>query len=352
MGVFGKLSQLYVKFAIAKGEFVGNFEIYRRTLRFSIMRFVLTIVGILIVVALPLITFFATSAAGLEEGTSLIATGAALAVGFIIFVLVARYCGYLYTAAQVAMITEGVAHGSLPDDVCKAGKQAVKKRFATSSVYFALWSITKAITNEISAGLNALSRTVEGDKPGPLGVIAGIVSAVVSVVLEYLNYCSLGWVFLNGNQSAFKSTCDGAVIYFKNWKTLMKNSAKVIAITIVSLAIIGGAFFAAAYFILGSIAPLTNVLAEIDAAATMEDGTAVPAGTSLVVLCVIIALLIWSGIHNAVVKPYILVSVMRRYIEAGLATAPTPDAYDKLSGMSKCFNQALDKARAEEAPAA
>lgn len=54
-------------------------------------------------------------------------------------------------------------------------------------------------------------------------------------------------------------TCDGAVIYVQNWKTLMKNSAKVIAITIVSLALIGGAFFGVAYLLLGSIEPLTAV---------------------------------------------------------------------------------------------
>ena len=175
---------------------------------------------------------------------------------------------------------------------------------------------------------------------------------IVGVVLEYLNYCSLGWVFLNENQSAFKSTCDGAVIYFQNWKTLMKNSAKVIALTVVSLAIIGGAFFGVAYLVLGGIAPLTSVLADIDAAATFEDGTAVPAGTSLVVLCVVIALLLWGGVHSAFVKPYILVSAMRRYIEAGRANPPKVDVYGKLAGMSKCFRKAEQRALEEGAAVA
>ena len=79
---------------------------------------------------------------------------------------------------------------------------------------------------------------------------------------------------------------------------------------------------------LGSIAPLTAVLSQIDATATLEDGTAVPAGTSLIVLCAVIALVLWSGIHGAFVKPYILVSVMRRYIEAGRADTPQVDVYE------------------------
>ena len=197
--------------------------------------------------------------------------------------------------------------------------------------------------------MNAIARGIDGDnQQNAASVVAGIISTIVSVVLEYLNYCSLGWVFLHSEQSAFKSTCDGAVIYFQNWKTLMKNSAKVIAITIVSLALIGGAFFGVAYLVLGSIEPLTAILADIDATATLEDGTAVPALEQAVLLHEheVGA----DGFNGAFVKPYILVSVMRRYIEAGRADTPQVDVYEKLSGMSKGFKKALD--RAEEAPSA
>ena len=328
-----------------EGTTVKNSEIYRRTLKFSVMRLVRTVLCLVLLAVLPLAAFVATGMAGLDETVQLAATGIAFIIALIFFYVVAHYGGYLLTAGQVAMITEGVATGQLPEDTYEAGKRAVKSRFATASVYYGLWSITKAITNEISAGMNAIARGIDGDNQnGAASVIVGIISAVVSVVLEYLNYCSLGWVFLHGEQSAFKSTCDGAVVYFQNWKTLMKNSAKVIAITLVSLTLIGGAFFGIAYLVLGSIEPLTAVLSQIDATATLEDGTAVPAGTSLIVLCAVIALVLWSGIHGAFVKPYILVSVMRRYIEAGRADTPQVDVYEKLSGMSKGFKKALDRA--------
>ena len=328
-----------------------NSEIYRRTLKFSVMRLMKTVVCTVVLAALPLVTFLVVgSIPGVDETMLLAATGIAFIVGLIAFYLVAHYGGYLLTAGQVAMITQAVATDELPDDAYAAGKQAVRRRFVTASVYYGIWNVTKAITNEVSSGMNAIARGIDGDNQnGAASVIAGIISAVVGVVLEYLNYCSLGWVFLHEEQSAFKATCDGAVIYFKNWKTLMKNSAKVIAITLVSLALIGGAFFGIAYLVLGSIEPLTSVLAEIDATATLEDGTAVPAGTSLIVLCAVIALVLWSGIHGAFVKPYILVSVMRRYVEAGRASTLEFAEYDKLAGMSKGFKKALDRA-GEEAP--
>lgn len=332
---------------------MSNSEIYRRVLRFSVVRLLRTILCMLLLVALPLATFVALGVAGMDEIVQLAATGAAFIVALIIFYVVAHYGGYLLTAGQVAMITEGVATGTLPDDTYTAGKRAVKSRFATASVYYGLMSITRAITNEVSRGMNALANAVDGDNnAGPASIVASVISTIVSVVLEYLNYCSLGWVFLHKEQSAFKSTCDGAVIYFQNWKTLMKNAGKVIFITIISLAIVGGAFFGLFYLVLGGIEPLTSVLADIDATATFEDGTAVPAGTSLIVLCAIIALILWGGIHGAFVKPYLLVSVMRRYIEAGRTSTPQIDVYEKLTGMSKGFRKALDRAQGEAAPAA
>lgn len=330
---------------------MGNVEIYRKTLRFSVMRLLVTILGIFIIVALPLATFLVT--AGIGEIACAVATFVAFIVGIVVFVLIIRYCGYLFTAAQVAMITEGVSKGTLPDDVYAAGKQAVKRRFVTASVYFALWSITKAITNQITAGLNALGRVADaGNNAGPASAVAGIVSTVISVVLEYLNYCSLGWVFLNADQSPFKSTCDGAVVYFQNWKTLLQNAGKVIGITAVSLVVIGGAFFGLGYLVFGSIPSLTAILADLDASATLDDGSSVPPGTLLIILCAIVALLLWGGIHSAFVKPFILISVMRRYIEAGLANPPKVDLYGKLAGMSAGFRKALERDKEEAGAAA
>lgn len=329
---------------------MGNVEIYRKTLRFSVMRLLVTILGIFIIVALPLATFLVT--AGMSEVACAVATFVVFIVGIVVFVII-RYCGYLFTAAQVAMITEGVSKGTLPDDVYAAGKQAVKRRFVTASVYFALWSITKAITNQITAGLNALGRVADaGNNAGPAFTVAGIVSTVISVVLEYLNYCSLGWVFLNADHSTFKSTCDGAVVYFQNWKTLLQNAGKVIGITAVSLVVIGGAFFGLGYLAFGSIPSLTAVLADLDASATLDDGSAVPPGTSLIILCVVVALLLWGGIRSAFVKPFILISVMRRYIEAGLANPPKVDLYGKLAGMSAGFRKALERDKEEAGAAA
>lgn len=313
-----------------------NSEIYKRTLRFSWMNVLVKLIGVVIMLALPTIAFALTASQG--EVVAVAATSVAFIVGLVLFALIARYIGYLYTAGQIAMMTEGIANGELPADVYAAGKQRVKQKFVTASVYFALMSIIGAISAQITNAINAVA--------GSNNPVGNALSMVISVVLTYVNYCSLGWVFLHDEQSSFKSTCDGAVIYFQNWKTLLKNAAKIIGFTLISLVVIGGIFSVMAFFVLGAIPPVVQALSVVDEILEVD------ANVSFYVSCVIVGVILWYIPHSALVQPYILVSVLRSYIEAGMANPPKVDVYDKLTNISRSFRKALDKAEREEGMAA
>lgn len=316
-------------------------EIYKGTVKFSFMRVLCTLMGLLLVLGLPSITFLVTSVMGLGDEVGLIAAGVALIIGFIGFGLIAHYAGYLFWAGQVAMITEGVTKNALPSDPYAAGKAEVKKRFVTATVYFALLKVTNVISTEITNGINAITRVFDPSGKGPAAIIGTVISVCIGLVLTYVNFCCLGWVFYNKNQSSVKSTLDGAVIYFQNWKTLLKNAASIIGLTLVSLVVIGGVFAGLFYVILGAVPAVVTVAAELDQA--LE----VAAGTSLIGAAVIGGLLLWYGIHSAFVQPYILISVMRRYIEAGLANPPKVDIYGKLCKISARFKKTYEEANAE-----
>ena len=324
-----------------------NSEIYRRTLKFSLMRILCSLIGIICLIGIPALAMFFTMSP--ENSTQLIVAGVTIVIGIVIFALIARYAGYLFRAGQIAMITEGVATDSLPEDVYAAGKQKVRQRFGTASVYFLITGIISGITSQITNGLNALGKVADGGNNGPASGIAGAISIVIAVVLEYLNYCCLGWVFLHNDQNAFKSTCDGAVVYFQNWKTLLKNAGKIIGITLLSLVVIGGPLCLLSYAIMQSFPAFVTAMSEIDTLIVFDDGTAVPAGTALIIAAAIAGLLVWSGIHGAFVSPYILISVLRRYLEAGIANPPRIDVYGKLAGMSKSFRKALGRAEKDGA---
>lgn len=319
-----------------------NSEIYKKTLKFSLMSFLCALVGAVLLLGLPTVAILFTINA--SDQTQLIAAGIGLVLGIIGCVVIGRFASYTYTAGQIAMVAEGVTYGRLPDDPYAAGKAAVKGRFGTVAAYFAFMAIIKGITSAITNAVNAVTKALDGgDSTSTAGIIGNVISAFIAIVLEYLNYCSLGWVFVHKDENSFKAACDGSVVYFQNWKTLLKNAAKIIIITIISLVVIGGPFFLLFHNLFGNMTYVARAAAEID------DALSIDAGTSLLVAAGVVALIIWAGIHGALIEPYILVSVMRRYIEAGTANPPKLDVYGKLCGISKHFRKAVDKAEEQGA---
>ena len=137
-----------------KGSSMKNSEIYCKTLRFSLMRILCTLIGIVCMLGVPVVALALTGSAG--EDTQVVVVLVALVVGIVIFVLIARYASYLFRAGQIAMIAEGVANDALPEDVYAAGTQRVRERFGTASVYFLISGIISGITMQITNGLNAL----------------------------------------------------------------------------------------------------------------------------------------------------------------------------------------------------
>lgn len=60
-----------------------------------------------------------------------------ISVGIIRFIVM-HYGGYLVKAGHIAVITEAVTSGRIPDQQVEYGKQMVKERFVTSNIYFAV----------------------------------------------------------------------------------------------------------------------------------------------------------------------------------------------------------------------
>lgn len=325
-----------------------NMDIYRKVLPFSLQRLLVGVIGILASCIITLTGFFITRG---NDDLCVIVTAICGIVGLIAFGLIVKYMGYLLKAGQIAMITRAVTEGSLPQDVVAAGKAEVKARFLTASLYFAIFGGIKAITGQITRGIDGITSSLSklgGDDStagNVLGIIGGLISAFISIVLEYVNYCCLGWVFYNKNQNAFKSTCDGAVIYFQNWKTLLKNAGKVLGLTIASLVVIGGILSGISCLIAGNLFDA----ASLDAIALEVEGNTLSGSDILYGGAVVVGLLFWGLLHSVFVAPYFLVSVMRSYMDSARTTTIGVDIYGKLCSLSKKFTDMFR--RAEEEPA-
>ena len=295
---------------------MDNKSIYKKTIGFSLWRVLWDLLATVVFFGFVAAGFVIADKAANQPWIGL-AVGAVL--GGICSWLILHFVAYTYKAGQIAMMTEGVTTGKLPDDTIAAGKKVVKERFATVTAYYFVTGAIKGIFNQIGAGITAVGQVVGGDTGGSIG---SAISGIINTIIAYLCDCCLGWVFYRKDEKATKATLEGAAIFFKHGKTLIKNLGRIFGISLISFLVIGGIFFGITYLILQAVpdamAGLSNALVEI----AYEDGSAVPEiitnTTYLGLICSgIVGVVMWSILHSTFVRPFILVGVLRNFINSG-----------------------------------
>ena len=339
-----------------------SFKIYKATFRFTLMRILMGLISILLIIGLPVIAFLVSGSA--EDELRIGICIGAFIVALIVVGLLSHFVGYIFKAGQISVAANAIASDSLPQDPYSEGKAAVKKRFGTVAVFFAIEKIINAIVHQLTNGVTKVTQKIGGDNNNTAGTIGAIINLVISAMLKFLCSCCMAWVFIHPGVNAWRSACDGAIVYFKNWKDLIKNTGKVIGFALLSLAIIGGAIFGVSHLVLHNDKNIVSMSEELvtfinendeEITAAAEDGDSaevvefakhLTADQWRLIFEGVIALILWGIIHNALVDPYIMISVMNRYIKAGLASAPERGLDSKLCGLSKSYKKAMAKAEA------
>ncbi len=321
-----------------------NKQIYSKTLTFSMHRFIYDILAFVLLGAMAAAGFLVMDKV---NNKGLIGLGVGLVLGLIAVIVILRYVSYTYKAGQIAMMTRGVTEGDLPQDVLKAGKTAVKERFGAVAAFFAITGAISAIFSQITRGLTGIGKAAGGDTGKN---IMEVISFGIQVVVAYLCDCCLGWVFYRKEEKATKATCEGAVLFFKHGKTLLKNLGRVFGMGLLSFVTIGGVFFGA-FFGIFSIMPgvFERLTAEIGEAAIRMETTLPEAfndpKTVLLICAALAAIILWNILHSVFVRPYILVGVLRNYMESGMNNIPSEESFALLDSKSARFK----KLRAQEA---
>ncbi|MCL2043277.1 MAG: zinc ribbon domain-containing protein [Treponema sp.] len=261
------------------------------------------------------------------------------AVGFVMFIIwlsvtgivnfiINHYLGYLLKAGHVAVITEAVTTGRIPDNQVAYGKEKVKERFLTSNIYFVVDKLVAGAVRQIQRAVEKLGNVMGGFIPGMDGVMK-IAKMFISIALGYIDECCLGYTFLKKDQSAFKSAADGVVIYAQNWKKLLANAAKTTAIVVVLIVVITLTVF----ILFGLLIRIFN----------FEGIIATIAGFAAFLLAVFVA---WA-VKKAFIDSYMMVSMMVSYMEVAPSTQITFDIYGKLCGWSNKFKELFNKGQKE-----
>ena len=313
---------------------MDNKQIYKATLCFSIRRVLWDLLALLVWAGVMALGFFIAEKTA-DKGLIGLAIGGV--IGLIALVIFLRWLSYKYKAGQIAMMTKGITEGELPQDVMGEGQKIVKERFATVAAFFAVTRVIKAIFNQLGRGISAAGRAIGGDAGGTAG---DVVSSVIQVIVSYLCVCCLGWVFYRKDVKATKATCEGAVLFFKHGKTFFRNMGRVFGMGLATLAVIGGAFTGIFYLIASRFPAVFERLYQELA----ESSTSMPAWLNsptvlMIASAVIGGLIVWAFFHSVFVRPFVLVGVLRNYIQSGINDIPTEESFAVLDGKSEKFRK-------------
>ena len=318
---------------------MDNKEIYKKTLTFSLRRFLWDLGCLVVILIISALGFIIAEAAA---NSGLIG----LLIGFVVAIIAvgvaSHFVSYIFKAGQIAMMTKGITEGKLPDDVYAEGKKIVKERFLTVAVYYAVTRAITGIFNQIGRAITALGQAVGGDNGGTIG---SIISSVIQTIVRYLCDCCLGWVFFQKDTNAFKATLDGACLFFKKGETLLKNLGRIFGISALSFLTVGGVFFGITYLLcLPFPGVFEKIAAEFAAEGDADTAFLADANNVMLVLSGIVGVSMWGIIHSVFVRPYILIGVLRNFIESGKDETITEEDYAEVAKKSPKFKKLQEKA--------
>ena len=320
-----------------------NFQVYKKILSFSLLQFVVDIAVLAIIAGLAVAGFF------MFDNTASSKAIIGLIIGLVIGIIIAIVVSYLVSnrikAAQISMMVKGVTEGELPEQTFKAGFAELKGRFAKITLLFVVMNGIKGVFRQIGRGLDKLGRAVGGDVGE--GVTSAINSAI-QILIGYMCDCCMGWILYRKDVNGFKAGCEGAVIFFKHGKTLLRNIGRIFGMGFISFLVIGGAFFGIFYLIFMNFPDLFNTLAseikEIGIRNDIEIKEFLTEPTTLrLFLCAIGGIVLWSSIHSVLIRPFILVGVLRNFMAAGLKDLPTESDFEELNNKSPKFQKLYNR---------
>ena len=320
---------------------MNNKTIYKKTLTFSLRRLAWDIMSVVVIILLAAAGFLLAEKLA---DSGLIGLGIGVVVAIIIVAVASHFVSYIFKAGQIAMMTKGITEGKLPGDVYSEGKKAVKERFLTVAAYYAATSVIKGIFNQLGRAITSLGQAVGGDNGGAIG---SAISSVIQTIVRYLCDCCLGWVFYRKDENAAKATLDGSVLFFKHGKTFAKNMGRVFGMSSVSFLVIGGIFFGVSYLIAMAFPDVfAGIAAEFASEASEETAFLADPNNVMLVTATIGGVMMWSILHSVFVRPFILVGVLRNFIESGKSEKITEADYEELDKKSPKFKKLHSEAKA------
>ncbi len=296
---------------------MNTMQIFKKTMKFVWIRLG-TNVLISIGAILWTVMWIAIATAANNTIVSILALVAVCSL-FKIVSLVKMYADYMVKSAHIAVVANAFQTGTIPDNMLEFGKERVKQKFAQANAYILLDKLVAGSIKQINRAVNKAFEWLTKLIP-QAEVIGNVLQKFTEMSLTYVDECCLCYTFMNDGQSAFKSAADGVVIYFQNWKGLLKHAAKstgiVLVIELVCVGLIYGVVMALA-------------------------GTATTMGW---VLAIVIAFCIVFSLRDAFLNTYMMIYTMENFMKEVQKGVISHDLYGKLCNMSAQFRDLVGRA--------
>lgn len=291
-------------------------SIFSKTIKFCLIKLMLgvgtlLISGILLAVLLGIGLLIGGDVAVVMFFVWLVITG-------LINFFINRYIGYLVKAGHIAIITEAAVTGIIPDNQLEYAVARVKNKFTTANIYFGIDSLVSGAVKQLQHAVQRIGNLL-GAVPG-MDIIASLIKLFIDISLGYVDECCLGYTFYKEDQNAFKSAADGVVIYYQNWKKLLKNAITITLTVVITFAASAVILFFLFYALFNLIIP-----------------------EYALVLAALFAGFLSYVIKYSFIDSWILVKTMVTYMALAPSTEITYDLYGKLCGLSKKFKDLFQK---------
>ena len=309
-----------------------NFQVYKKTLSFSLVKFALDLGLLVLLIGLPVGALFLFK--------NVVAPIVAFVIALVAVILLNIFVGNRIKAAQIAMMTKGCTEGDLPEHTFHEGFEVVKKRFASLTLFFMITNAIKGTFRQLGRTITRFGSAIGGEIGGS---VTSTIDSIIQTLIQYLCDCCLGWVFYRSDVNMAKAACEGAAIFFKHGKTLAKNMGRIFGMGLLSLLVVGGAFFGIFFLIFNSNPAMFNELIKI-----INEGSSSPIdpeGTVVftIVFSAFLAIVLWGILHSVFVSPFILTGVLRNFLASGKEDIPSESEFNEIAQKSSRFRKLQER---------
>ena len=202
-------------------HFAEALKILIKTMPYLLLRTAVhCLIGLLIAVYLCIIMYISKIFGG--GGALVFIIGLVILMGLLR--LIKQYVLYLINAGHIAVITELIQTGSLPENISQIeyGKNIITSMFKDVSVLFVLDQMVNGILRSFNRTISAVVNFLP--VAGMDGLIR-IVNAIINFSLTFIVETIFSYNLSHKDQNIWENAKRGIILYAQNWKPILYTAA-------------------------------------------------------------------------------------------------------------------------------